>query len=79
LTPVADGNGSSTITVTVDDGTTTADDAFVQTVTAVNDAPIANNDTASVDANNSVVIDVVANDSDVEDGVSLLSIDSVTQ
>ena len=39
MTPVADGNGSSTITVTVDDGTTTAQDTFLQTVTSVNDAP----------------------------------------
>ena len=39
-TPVANGNGISTITVTVDDGTTTTFDTFVLTVTPVNDTPI---------------------------------------
>ncbi|USN54810.1 MAG: cadherin-like domain-containing protein [Candidatus Peribacteria bacterium] len=37
-------------------------------VTAVNDAPVAVDDTGSMDANTGLVIDVVANDTDVEDG-----------
>ena len=39
LTPVADANGSSTVTLTVTDGTLTGSDVFVLTVAAVNDAP----------------------------------------
>ena len=39
ITPVANQNGTATITLTVSDGTLTAIDTFVLTVTAVNDAP----------------------------------------
>ena len=38
-TPAANQNGTSTITVTVSDGSLTATDTFVLTVTAVNDVP----------------------------------------
>ena len=38
-TPAANLNGTATITLTVDDGTTTTDETFVVTVTAVNDTP----------------------------------------
>ncbi len=40
ITPVADANGSSTITVTVTDGSLNAQSSFVLTVDAVNDAPV---------------------------------------
>jgi hypothetical protein len=43
ITPVANATGTSTITLTVSDGTTTTNDTFVLTVTAVNDAPVASN------------------------------------
>ena len=39
VTPAANQNGTSTITVTVSDGSLTATDTFVLTVNAVNDAP----------------------------------------
>ncbi|MDB2426140.1 cadherin-like domain-containing protein, partial [bacterium] len=39
ITPAANQNGTATITLTVDDGTTTTDDTFVLTVNSVNDAP----------------------------------------
>ncbi len=39
LTPAPDQSGTSTITLTVSDGTLTATDTFVLTVNAVNDAP----------------------------------------
>ena len=39
LTPLANTSGSATITVTVSDGTLSATDTFVLTVTPVNDAP----------------------------------------
>ncbi|HVJ66142.1 MAG TPA: tandem-95 repeat protein [Bdellovibrionota bacterium] len=40
ITPAANATGTSTITFTVSDGSLTASDAFVLTVTAVNDAPV---------------------------------------
>ncbi|USN54799.1 MAG: hypothetical protein H6765_10130 [Candidatus Peribacteria bacterium] len=40
LVPTADANGTSTITVTLSDGSLTDVDTFVQTVVAVNDAPV---------------------------------------
>lgn len=49
LTPVANGNGTATITVTVSDGEAAAGDAFVLTVNAVNDAPVASAGSASGD------------------------------
>ena len=64
---VSDGNGGSdgaTVTVTVSGG-------------AVNGAPVANDDSATTDADTAVTIDVVANDSD-PDG-DPLTVSSVTQ
>ncbi len=40
LTPAPDANGTVTITVTVDDGVSTAQDTFKVTVQSVNDAPV---------------------------------------
>ncbi|CAN5668251.1 hypothetical protein BH10BDE1_BH10BDE1_16050 [soil metagenome] len=40
IAPAANQNGTSTITLTVSDGTLTANDTFVLTVTAVDDAPV---------------------------------------
>ncbi len=40
VTPAANQSGSATITVTVSDGSLTASEPFVLTVTAVNDAPV---------------------------------------
>jgi uncharacterized repeat protein (TIGR02543 family) len=43
ITPVANQNGTATITITVSDGSYTADDTFDLTVNAVNDAPLLDN------------------------------------
>ena len=43
LTPAANQNGTSTITLTVSDGSLTANDTFVLTVNAIDDAPVAAN------------------------------------
>ena len=48
-TPAADFNGTETITYTVSDGTDTSIGTFTITVTAVNDAPVAVEDTLTVD------------------------------
>ena len=60
---------NATVTVTDEEGEI-ATIAVPITVTDVNDAPTAGNDTASVDEDKSVTIDVLANDSDPE-GVAL--------
>jgi hypothetical protein len=70
LTPLADANGRAEITVTVSDGTFSTSKTFVATVNAVNDAPIAANDTlAGGNEDQSVriaVASLLANDKDVD-------------
>jgi VCBS repeat-containing protein len=62
-TPDADFNGSDSFTYTVNDGAGTSTVATVTlTVTAVNDAPVALADTATVLAGESVLIAVLASD-----------------
>ena len=73
-TPSADFNGTEVITYTVSDGTDTATGTLTVTVTPVNDAPIAVDDTASV-LENAIMIstDVISNDIDVDGDILLLS------
>jgi VCBS repeat-containing protein len=70
ITPAANQNGAATITVQVGDGTITASDTFVLTVNAVNDAPVATNDSYSLSEDTPLTVPaatgVLANDSDVE-------------
>ncbi|PHV08270.1 hypothetical protein CSQ96_06295 [Janthinobacterium sp. BJB412] len=70
LTPLANANGRADITVTVSDGTFSTSKTFVATVNAVNDAPIAANDTlAGSNEDQSVriaVASLLANDKDVD-------------
>jgi len=55
-------------TYTIDDGNGGTDTATVTiTINGVNDAPVANDDSASTDEDTSVDIDVLANDTDAED------------
>ena len=64
-TPAADFNGPDTITYTLSDGQGgTATATVVVTVTPVNDAPVASNDTASTSEDTPVTIAVLANDTD---------------
>ena len=71
-TPDADYCGDDSFTYTVSDGNGGSDTAMVSvTVTCVNDAPVANDDSAATDEDTAVTIDVLANDSDVEgDGLT---------
>jgi VCBS repeat-containing protein len=64
ITPAANQSGTSTITLTVSDGALSASDTFVLTVTAVNDAPVAVNGTATVVAGATVNGTVVATDAE---------------
>lgn len=64
-------NGADTITYTIDDGNGGQDSATVAvTVNAVNDGPVAANDSATTDEDISITVNVLANDSD-DDGDAL--------
>ena len=66
-TPDHDYNGNDSFTVVVSDGQGGTVESVVNiTVTAVNDAPIAHDDSATIDEDHSVTIDVLANDTDID-------------
>ncbi|ANI15219.1 hypothetical protein A9C11_15055 [Pseudomonas citronellolis] len=66
-TPDHDYNGNDSFTVVVSDGQGGTVESVVSiTVTAVNDAPIAHDDNATIDEDHSVTIDVLANDTDID-------------
>ncbi len=72
--PSSDYNGTDAFAYTVDDGHGgTATDSVRVTVTAVNDAPVAADDSASTLEGTSVLIDVLANDGDVDGDTLVLS------
>jgi hypothetical protein len=76
LIPDANFNGTLSISVVVNDGDSDSNVITLQVlVEAVNDTPVANNDTISVQQNSAVTtIDVLSNDSDVEmDALSIAS------
>ncbi|NRB03228.1 MAG: tandem-95 repeat protein, partial [Rhodobacteraceae bacterium] len=79
-TPDEDFNGSVTLTYTVSDGNGGSDTATVDvTVNPVNDDPVANNDIATTDEDQGVVINATQNDTDVDgDTLRVDSILSVT-
>ena len=75
--PNQDATGSDSFTYTVSDGNGGTDAATVSiTITAVNDPPIANDDSAMVMEDTPTAIDVLGNDTDPD---TALSIASVTQ
>ncbi|MFK5882380.1 MAG: tandem-95 repeat protein [Sulfurospirillum sp.] len=79
LVPQPNKNGVATVIASVDDGTglvTTR--TFTVTVNPVNDAPVANDDTAITNEDTNVTIDVLANDTDIDTG-DTKSVKSVTQ
>ncbi|MFM9841835.1 MAG: Ig-like domain-containing protein [Dongiaceae bacterium] len=66
-TPAANYNGADTITYSISDGHGGTSSASVAvTINAVNDAPVAKNDTATVNEDGLVRMAVLANDSDVD-------------
>jgi hypothetical protein len=74
-TPSANRHGTDTFQYTLSDGSLEDNATVTITVIAVNDAPTAVNDTASTYEDTAVTIDVLANDSDIEnDTLSLGSI-----
>ena len=76
-TPVADWNGVATFSYTVSDGALTDTATVTVTVTAVNDAPVAVDDSDAISEDGSSTVDVLANDSDVDGDT--LTVQSVTQ
>ncbi|MBO9475520.1 tandem-95 repeat protein [Shimia sp. R10_1] len=73
-TPAADFNGSDSFTYTIADGNGGfATGLVLVTVTPVNDAPVAGDDTGSTDEDTAVLIDVLGNDTDVEGGALFVS------
>ncbi|MEN3011154.1 MAG: Ig-like domain-containing protein, partial [Candidatus Bipolaricaulaceae bacterium] len=78
-TPPKDWYGETSFTYTVSDGKGGTDTATViVTVTPVNDPPDARDDTASTDEDTPVVINVLANDTDVDGTIDPTSVD-ITQ
>jgi gliding motility-associated-like protein len=75
--PVNNFFGSSSISYTItDDGSLVSNAAIITvTVTAVNDAPIANNDIASTDQGVPVTFNVITNDLDVDGSVNASTVD----
>ncbi len=76
-TPDADWNGVDSYTYTVTDGALTDTATVTVTVAAVNDAPVAVDDSDGISEDGSSTVDVLANDSDVDGDI--LSVQSVTQ
>ena len=77
-TPNANFNGTDSFTYTASDGQATSNTATVTiTVNPVNDAPVAADDTASVQEDASVSIPVLDNDTDIDGDT--LTVASVTQ
>ena len=76
FTPAANFNGAASFKFTASDGSlTSAPGTVTINIAAVNDAPVANNDTASTVADTPVLINVLANDTDVDGNI--LSIKSL--
>ena len=78
-TPDAGFNGADSVVYTVSDGNGWTDTATVSlTVDPVNDAPAAADDAASVAEDGSVLVDVLANDTDADgDSLTLVSVGTV--
>ena len=77
-TPDAEFSGSDRFTYAIDDGNGGDDTATVTiTVVAINDDPVARDDSAATNEDLAVTIDVLANDSDIEGDA--LSVTSATQ
>jgi len=73
-TPDENYNGADTITYIVDDGQGgTAGGTVAVTVNAINDSPVAGNDSATTDEDTAVTIAVLNNDSDIDSGKLTIS------
>ena len=64
-------NVQDSFNYTVSDGSGTDTGALIFDIAGLNDAPVANPETAATDENTGILVDVVANDSDVDNGAVL--------
>ncbi len=78
ITPKTNLSGTTKVEITASDGEKSALGTFTLKIYAINDPPIAANDYATIDEDHSVTIDVVANDTDVEDPTTLYVISNST-
>lgn len=69
-----DAHGVAVISVTASDGLLTRTTQFTVTVTPVNDPPFARPDSAATSLNTPVLIDVLANDTDVDSAINIASL-----
>ena len=77
--PNANFNGTDAFTYTSSDGSGGTDTATVTvTVTSVNDAPVANDDSQSVAEGGTVNVDVVANDTDIDGTIDPATVAIIT-
>ena len=72
-TPNADYAGSDTLGYRITDGALTDEARVIVTVAPINDAPIAADDAAQTSAGVSVLVDVLANDTDVDGDMLVLA------
>jgi hypothetical protein len=78
ISPAPNGHGMSNVTIRAIDSTgSSTDETFTVTVTSVDDAPMANDDSSSVVAGEAVTVAPLANDSDPEGDALLLGLVSV--
>jgi hypothetical protein len=75
-TPAANFFGVATFTYTIQDnqGATSSAGTVTVTVNSINDPPAASNDSATTNQGSPVAIDVLANDSDIDDGLDPASV-----
>ncbi|MBM7557587.1 tandem-95 repeat protein [Halanaerobacter jeridensis] len=79
-TPDANYNGTDSFTYDISDGSGGSDTATVDlTINPINDLPVATNDSVTVDEDGSILIDIVANDTDIDgDTISITGFTSGT-
>lgn len=79
FTPDPDFSGDAQVSYTIEDGHGGTDDGLVAlTVNPINDAPVAQDDMASTPYGEAVVIDLLANDTEVDDAPESLGITDLT-
>ncbi|MEL7097742.1 MAG: Ig-like domain-containing protein [Pseudomonadota bacterium] len=77
FTPAENFNGDATITYTITDGTETASADVTVDVTPVNDAPDAMDDSDTTQEDTAIVVDLLANDTDVDGDTLMVTFVSV--